>query len=108
MHVAQEWPQDWKESTEIWISFLREWGCDYLTQVARPPGWNGTYWWPADFDIDLHPCVEGGWYFPLKPLSIFCPISCGCYSGDAHCPGTCRNRTKPVGGQEYMLLPHLD
>ena len=34
-------------------------------------------------------CVEGGAYWPIRPLSYFCPATCGCRAGDPHCPLTC-------------------
>ena len=38
-------------------------------------------------------CIEGGSFFPIKPVSYFCPVACGCRSGDAHCPDMCPIRT---------------
>ena len=45
----------------------------------------------------VNPCVEGGIFFPVKPLSYFCPVACGCRSGDPHCPDSCpaRDPTAP-------------
>eukprot|EP00966_Prymnesium_polylepis_P219468 5077518-Prymnesium_polylepis.2 len=50
------------------------------------------------FVFGVNPCVEGGGAFPAKPLSYFCPIACGCRSGDAHCPRTCPKRNFTEGG----------
>ena len=38
-------------------------------------------------------CVEHGAYYPIKPLSYYCPQACNCHAGDAHCPDTCPQRT---------------
>ena len=37
-------------------------------------------------------CVAGGANWPIKPLSYFCPATCGCRAGDPHCPLTCPAR----------------
>jgi hypothetical protein len=41
----------------------------------------------------LNVCIEGGGFWPIKPVSYFCPVSCGCHSGDPHCPDKCPART---------------
>ena len=46
---------------------------------------------PYIFGVNL--CVEGGTHMPVKPLSYFCPVACGCRSGDVHCPDACPIRT---------------
>ena len=43
--------------------------------------------------MGVNVCVEGGFHMPVKPLSYFCPVACGCRSGDAHCPDACPMRT---------------
>ena len=43
--------------------------------------------------LSVNGCIEGGTFFPLKPLSYFCPAACGCRSGDMHCPDQCPERT---------------
>ena len=30
--------------------------------------------------------------YPIKPVSYFCPVSCGCHRGFANCPDTCPER----------------
>eukprot|EP00966_Prymnesium_polylepis_P000187 4219-Prymnesium_polylepis.1 len=46
----------------------------------------------------LRPCVEGGTYWPIKPLSFFCPRACGCGATTAPagvvCPGGCKSVNK--------------
>ena len=54
-------------------------------------GFNGSFW-PASLN-GANPCVEDGSAFPIKPLSYFCPVTCGCRSGDKHCPDACPARS---------------
>jgi hypothetical protein len=50
-------------------------------------------------------CVEGGSYLPLKPLSIFCPRSCGCRAGDLHCPHSCPARIASDVCSDHQKAP---
>ena len=43
--------------------------------------------WPYTYGGNM--CVEEGAWFPIKPLSYFCPVACACASGDPHCPTSC-------------------
>ena len=43
--------------------------------------------WPYTYGGNM--CVEEGAWFPIKPLSYFCPVACACASGDPHCPTRC-------------------
>ena len=43
------------------------------------------------FSVNI--CVENGAYYPIKPLSYYCPQACNCHAGDAHCPDACPQRT---------------
>jgi len=82
----------------VFAGGLRAFGCDYLaygTDRLRPsvaPELPPPYIWGINF------CVEAGSWLLTKPLSLFCPVACGCYSGDAHCPTSCpmRNSTTPL------------
>ena len=89
--MAQEWPKDWKESSLENVKFLREWGCAYLYQSEAPAAWGDRVWWPAS---GASPCVVLGTFYPIPPLSYFCPVACGCSAGDDSCPGTCPRRNE--------------
>lgn len=43
-------------------------------------------------------------YHPVKPLSYFCPVACGCRSGDAHCPDACPARNGTETCEEHQKL----
>ena len=72
----------------FYIGMFRELGCaTFSTSNAIGAGL-------AYYNID--PCRktgEGGWMFAVKPLSYFCPVSCGCRGTDAHCPNSCPEAT---------------
>ena len=56
----------------------------------------------------MNPCVEHGFVYPIKPLSYFCPASCGCRAGDKHCSGQCpvdRNTSRPALRNLYPMEP---
>ena len=42
--------------------------------------------------MGVNPCVENGYYYPVKPMSYFCPIACGCRARDKHCTDRCPSR----------------
>lgn len=88
--ASATWPEDWQQGSEAFIANFRAFGCGYIgmseqarrsRNVTLPPTMNG-----------VNPCAENGWYFPLKPLSIFCPVTCNCRAGDSYCPTTCPRR----------------
>ena len=62
--------------------------CGPLQYPTNPSG----LFWPAHFGAGVSPCMENGFYYPVKPLSYFCPVACGCRAGDKHCPDTCPAR----------------
>ena len=69
----------------------------------------------APFLFGINACVEDGLFFPVKPLSYFCPVACGCRSGDPHCPDGCpaRNESTPDCPDEWRLsgpqgVAHMD
>merc|ERR1712096_518552 len=88
--VRKDWPYDWNTSSAMWASDLRRFGCGFLNAsnfTAYPPSLMG-----------LNFCVEGGTWYPIKPLPYFCPVACGCRHGDPHCPDSCpaRSASQPV------------
>jgi hypothetical protein len=76
---------------------LRLYGCAYLNsresflearasgQIAFPPHFYGQNF-----------CTELGTVWPIKPLSYFCPVTCGCRQGDPHCPDQCPARNVQI------------
>ena len=96
--AATSWPKDWRATGTNYARILRKVGCAYF-RMTSPPGasYNITdlSWSPDMFGLDVNPCVEGNFYYPIKPLSIFCPVSCGCRSGDNDCPDSCPRRSVP-------------
>jgi hypothetical protein len=86
VNASVTWPNDWKDSGAFTLESFRRLGCPYVTMTAEEAWANGAYdpqWGGLDF------CKEDRVFYPIKPLSYFCPVSCGCRSGDPHCPGTC-------------------
>jgi len=91
VYMAQSWPEDWRKTSALLAGFYRKWGCDYLSQIAPPANYTGP-WIPANLADDSNPCIEAAFPVPVKPLSFFCPRTCGCHAGDEHCPDTCPRR----------------
>ena len=52
----------------------------------------GALYSPFVYGINM--CTETGKYFPIKPLSYYCPVACGCRAGDPHCPASCPARNE--------------
>jgi hypothetical protein len=76
--VAPSWPSSWSDSMmKSFVPMLRSYGCS-LVAYMREVDASG---------IDF--CTAGRTYYPIKAFSYFCPISCRCRPGIAHCPGTC-------------------
>ena len=92
--VSIDWNADWRVGTELILVNLRLYGCDFLGSLDAMAQAN-VY---KPYFLGLNPCVEHGGSFPSKPLSYFCPVACGCRSGDPHCPDTCpaRNASTPT------------
>lgn len=113
--VRQSWPNDWNQGSMIYIAALRARGCGFLgsaeMQMEALTSIAGAY---PPYLFGINPCVEGGTFFPVKPLSYFCPEACACRAGDAHCPRTCpaRNTTDPlctdVQNATYTLASDLN
>ena len=103
------WPQDWREGSEGFISFFKQEGCSYLAATTPPAGLSPSFL--ASFGAEANLCVQDGAYFPLKAMSIFCPVSCGCHSGDNDCPDSCPARKQAREGNvttrivEYHGIP---
>ena len=74
--VGWTWPQDFAASA-VSLSLQLRWGCWVLPWLELGP---------------TNLCVEGGANWPIRPLSYFCPATCGCRAGDPHCPLTCPPR----------------
>ena len=86
--VRQTWPGDWELSSGVFFADLRAHGCAALRNFTDPPTTYPMY----IFSVNI--CVENGIYYPIKPLSYYCPQSCNCHAGDAHCPDKCPARTQ--------------
>ena len=87
--VSLEWNSDWRVGAGLIINNVRLYGCGFLGSIEDMAQANAY----KPYFLGLNPCVEHGSSFPSKPLSYFCPVSCGCRSGDPHCPDTCPART---------------
>lgn len=85
--VSITWPGDWSLTSAQFFSDLRTHGCAALRTATDPP----TSYPMNIFSINM--CAEFGTYYPVKPLSYYCPQACNCHAGDAHCPDTCPQRT---------------
>ena len=92
LRVAQTWPLAWLETATVFYAALAKNGCDYL----------GANWTSLTFLVDygfypyafgLNVCTGDGGIWPVHPMSYFCPVACGCRSGDAHCPDACPARS---------------
>ena len=108
---ANTWPKDWRESSSVFIDLFRRFGCDYLNMNALPDGYvmpaSQPLFWPANFGVGVSPCVENGYYYPVKPMSYFCPVACGCRAGDNDCPDSCPARNdqrNSLGQVDYSSL----
>jgi len=89
--TVESWPVEWKPIVEMIVEDLGNHGCDYLTWGSNDAS--------LDMDINIGPwtdglnlCTEGGTFFPIKPLSYWCPEACNCRKGDPHCSSQCPTR----------------
>ena len=121
-NVAQNWPKDWQESSTIWVDLFRRFGCAYLG-MNSPADLNYTMtpsvdnptalFWPPNFagpagGWGVNPCVERGNFYPIKPLTYFCPAACGCRAGDNGCPDTCPARMGPPNALGQVAYSGLE
>merc|ERR1712196_341087 len=75
VRVSVSWPENWAVGARETARQLRQGGCG---QIPVMYSWgNGNF------------CKEEGTFFPIKPMSYICPVTCGCSAGDAHCPSQC-------------------
>ena len=86
--VRGSWPLDFAATSRWTILFLRTYGCQYLGNFSFPEGQG-----PPPYRFGQNICVENGEPRPIKPLSYFCPVACGCRRGQAHCPDTCPSQS---------------
>jgi len=108
---SRTWPKDWNQSGLVFIDLFRRFGCQYLTLNGIPEDYDwpaGALFWPANFGVGVSPCMENGYYYPVKPISYFCPVSCGCRSGDKHCPDSCPARHIPANALGQPAYNGLD
>ena len=93
--IRLDWPADWQWGSINYIQGIRTHGCGFLrnvTAMAEAIELMGGIGWPP-YLFGINACVEDGVFFPVKPLSYFCPVACGCHAGDPHCPDSCPART---------------
>ena len=107
-------PVDFSSAGLLYVDFFTRFGCAYLlmdtvndalalgvdiqraglvntsTGLAMPP--EQPNFFPANIGVGLNPCVKDGFLYPVKPLSFFCPVACGCRAGDNGCPDSCPAR----------------
>lgn len=105
-------PSDWTLGAGFLVQGMRRFGCSWLSNASFWEGTctvqpHGTVCMGKEplvtfqpYSAGINPCVEDGAWFPLKPLSYYCPVACGCHRGDAHCPDTC-----PVRGEATPTCP---
>ena len=91
------WASDthWNWTASTYVAGFRSLGCAYLSDVvavqARVAAGDGAF---TPYPVFMNLCVAGASIYPLKPLSYFCPVACGCHAGDPHCPQSCPARTE--------------
>lgn len=85
--VSAAWPRDRADMATTLVRRLQRQGCGYLRLRAPPTNLTGEL--ETLRDHGANPCVESGTWSPVRPLSSFCPIACGCRSGDSGCPDLC-------------------
>ena len=91
--AAWGWMEDIKVFSRMYfIPAFRDMGCGFLSwNPLEDPEWLYTHsMLPYVFGGNM--CVEDASWFPIKPLSYFCPVACACASGDPHCPTSCPER----------------
>ena len=84
---------------------FEQYGCEYITRTAELfAAGNVTY--PV-FVFGMNMCTATGKYFPVKPLSYFCPVACACRAGDPHCPPSCPARNDSDMGVDALCPEHM-
>mmetsp|Transcript_9605 Transcript_9605/g.19906 ORF Transcript_9605/g.19906 Transcript_9605/m.19906 type:complete len:773 (-) Transcript_9605:125-2443(-) len=89
--VRQVWPNDWREGSAPVVRALRDFGCEVLRNetVMRRAMAAGAY---PQYMAGSNVCALDATWFPVKPVSYFCPVACGCRAGDPYCPDSCPRR----------------
>ena len=102
--ISTSWPNDWR-AIQVIAHDIQQFGCEYLSRTAELyTAGNVTY--PA-FVYGMNMCTETGKYFPIKPLSYFCPVACGCRAGDPHCPPSCPARNESNMSVSALCPEHM-
>ena len=92
IRVSENWPTVKRTFASAFANMLQEGGCNNFPAKINQAFGN---------DLEDMKFACGGYYnglwsgpgnTPVKPLSLICPVACGCKSGDYGCPTTC-----PVG-----------
>ena len=103
--AAQLWPQAWQQITNGYVGLLKYEGCDFIASATPPADIQPSF--PASGGQAINVCVENGASVPLKALSIFCPVACGCRAGDNDCPDSCPARGRPLeGNASYRVVAY--
>ena len=94
-NIQWDWGSDLSQGSTLLIRSLRDYGCAFLSDPATifASAGDGQIIPPHFYGFNF--CVERGSVWPIKPLSYFCPVSCGCRRGDPHCPDQCPARDVP-------------
>ena len=100
--VSARWPYDWSLSAGIFFGALAKNGCAYLSPEWTELTFGEDYLYPP-YIFSINICSGGGSYYPVHPMAYFCPVACGCRSGDAHCPDACPAR--PPAGTDGATCP---
>ena len=115
--AAESWNTDLREfSIYTYIPAFREYGCDYLAwNPADDDSWRtnthsyASRYFTIPYSYGTNLCVEGGTWFPIQPLSYFCPVACACASGDPHCPTQCPpKQATDADCPDYQRVSDLD
>ena len=92
LRVADTWPLAYLETAKVFYTALAKNGCAYLGANWTSLTYVVDYGF-APYSIGSNACTGSGAIWPVHPMSYFCPVACGCRSGDAHCPDACPARS---------------
>ena len=93
--IQDDWGSDLSQGSDLIIRSLRDYGCPYLRDAATVATSAGDGQVIPPHFVGINFCVNQGTTWPVKPLSYFCPVACGCRRGDPHCPDRCPERDTP-------------
>ena len=98
---SESMPVDLRRQVNVYVGYLKKYGCRYLRDPSvwhdlnstedafRTDARNGSKAMPP-YLSGRNLCVRGrGGH---KPLSLFCPVACGCHRGDRDCSLRCPER----------------